>query len=238
MRKYIFVLSVFISLSAFLFAQTEDHAVNTESLFVSPTDPQAFKNAKKLARKKAKSTRKAFRECLYGNLRDTRLYTANIYNDDPYQETPNQFLDERREATCLQMYNYEDLIDDHDNNMADLLQTYNIDPGYISRNYSNEAEITDKEEIEYLLKNIKSENGRFKLLEKYIGYDIECIYFVIYKYFGKGSHVKAFLFTPEGVILERLYFTDTHNHVEKAVNFKTNESVYITEEEAWIFTQG
>ena len=183
MGKYIFAFLIFISSSTFLFAQTENAAVSTNT----PVNSKSSKKVKILAK-------------------------------------------------ILRKYSH--LIEDHDNEMAKLLQTFDINPGYISRSYSNEAEISDEAEIEYLLKNIKSENGATKPLEKYTGYDIYRIYFIIYKYFGEGSHIKVFLFTPEGVIFERLFSTDAHNHIENAVNFITNESVYITEKEAWIFTQG
>ena len=115
----------------------------------------------------------------------------------------------------------------------DILRKRNIEPGHISYFYSNQAMITNEKDIEHLLKNITTNNNSSKPLEKYTKNNVVRIYLVVYQW-NKGSHVKAFLFTPEGVIFERLYFTNARN----AVNPRTGTTVYVTEEEALIFTQG
>ena len=123
-------------------------------------------------------------------------------------------------------------IDDLDETI-DVLKKRNIEPGHISYFYSNQVMITNEKDIEHHLKNITANNNHSKPLEKYIKNNVSRIYLVVYQW-DKGSHIKAFLFTPKGVVFERLYFTNVRN----AVNPKTGTTIYVTEEEALIFTKG
>ncbi len=115
----------------------------------------------------------------------------------------------------------------------DILKKRNIDPGHISYFYSNQAMITNGKEIEHYLKNITANNHHSNPLKKYIKNSVSRIYLVVYQW-DKGSHAKAFLFTPKGVVFERLYFTNIRN----VVNPRTGTTIYVTEEEALIFTEG
>jgi len=303
MRNYIFVLFVFISSSAFLFAQTESDTINAEPLYVSPTNSESSARARILARQKLLQT--VYEPCIenYRQMIDfisrrahkkgkkafnkTSVYQTDSYGGGTITRTSNSrrgtttrtsnsrgrresvggqgsistwgtvliiTLTNREESDAAYRQAYEDefkklceeygvetdcykqhirnTIEDLDKSM-DMLRKRNIDPGHISHFYSNQAMITDEEDIEYLLKNITANNNDSKPLEKYTKNNVARIYLVVYQW-DKGCHIKAFLFTPEGVIFERLYFTNARN----AVNPRTGTTIYVTEEEALIFTQG
>ncbi len=115
----------------------------------------------------------------------------------------------------------------------DILKKRNIDPGHISYFYSNQVIITNDKEIERILKNTITNKNRSKPLKKYTKNNVSRIFLVVYQW-EKGSHVKAFLFTPEGIIFERLYFTNVTN----VKNPRTGTTIYVTEEEALILTRG
>ena len=265
MKNYIFILSIFISSSAFLFAQTEDVEVSPEPIYVSSTDREASAKARILARQKLKETQyknpieKKENVCaLHKRARKIakqystpphiaiRTATTGVYGQGRIYNY--QYIETRdlNSAAYLRAYNDEirwikdslwmeylyKTTEDLDETI-DVLKKRNIEPGHISYFYSNQVMIINEKEIEHYLKNITANNNHSKPLEKYTKNNVSRIFLVVYQW-DKGSHVKAFLFTPKGVVFERLYFTNVRN----AVNPKTGTTIYVTEEEALIFTEG